>query len=140
MKDLFTIFLFFCVTTLFTPAQAGSLFTTAINGRHYNLVIIDSSKEKKYASSIEKSFQQDANKHGINKPLRCKNLIDLPVGIADSDHSYGGICRLYEGAISQPIMICNDVLVGHFKMEVIQDDPPTLEQLEKFVADNCVGG
>lgn len=73
------------------------------------------------------------------KITKCSILIDLPAGVRDGNHSYGGICSLSRNGQKSNVMICNDEMVGHFKMDRI-DHKATMQELVDYVASNCVGG
>ena len=85
------------------------------------------------------SFNRAIERNGkTGKITQCKILIDVPVGTAHGNHSYGGFCTLVDGSASN-VIICDDDMVGHFKMEP-SDRKPTMQRLVDFVAKNCYGG
>ncbi len=51
------------------------------------------------------------------KIISCSRLINLPVGTANSNNSYGGMCTLQDGAQRKAVQICNDDMFGHFQMQ-----------------------
>jgi hypothetical protein len=84
------------------------------------------------------------NRAIARRPLRgkitkCSALIDLAVGIADGNHSYGGLCSYSENGGRASVMICNDEMVGHFQMIKIREQP-WLHDLTDFVLRSCTGG
>ena len=68
----------------------------------------------------------------------CEKVIDLPVGTAKGNHSYGGICTLDQGGKEIKFIICADIMVGHQVMQF--GGILSQERLAKFVALNCFGG
>lgn len=75
--------------------------------------------------------------HG--KITQCKTLIDVPVGTSHGNHSYGGLCNYSEGDHNSNVMICNDEMVGHFKIHKT-DREISIQELVDFVVSNCFGG
>lgn len=86
------------------------------------------------------SFNGDIKGSGLKgKISQCKVLIDVPVGTAHGNHSYGGLCALSEDEKKSNIMICNDDMIGHFKMDKVMHEV-TMQELVDFVVSNCYGG
>jgi hypothetical protein len=86
------------------------------------------------------SFNADMKRRGIvGKITGCKSLIDVPAGTAHGDHSYGGWCTIDESNEKVEVMICNDDMVGNFKVTK-HAHSPTTQELVDFVVSNCVGG
>jgi hypothetical protein len=73
------------------------------------------------------------------KITQCKVLIDVPVGTSHGNHSFGGLCTLLKNDKDSSVMICNDDVVGHFKMDKV-DHEATMQELVDFVVSNCYGG
>ena len=67
-------------------------------------------------------------------------LIDLPEGVADGNHSYGGFCNLRVHNLEIPVEVCKDVIVGYFKLMPTTSQPEDKTALAAFVAANCYGG
>ena len=74
------------------------------------------------------------------KIVGCFKLIDLPTGTADGNHSFGGLCRLQNGAARSDVKICNDDMVGHFSMEPTDLGKESDKSLVDFVNAHCFGG
>lgn len=72
--------------------------------------------------------------------IGCERLIDLPVGYANSNDSFGGFCTIIDGQARSRVLICNDEMIGHFAMEVLKDGEDTDAHLIKFTDENCFGG
>lgn len=68
----------------------------------------------------------------------CQILTDLPIGTAQGNHSFGGICEVDFGGVEVTAMICDDILVGRPTIQIITH--PTRHSLHKFVVENCYGG
>jgi hypothetical protein len=86
------------------------------------------------------SFNADITKRSLRGRIaKCSTLIELAVDIADGNHSYGGICSYSESGKRTNVMICDDEMVGHFKMSEIHDRP-VIQDLADFVLLNCTGG
>lgn len=86
------------------------------------------------------SFNKSGGFNNNNKILSCATLVDLPVGTAYGNHSYGGICYLKENKEILPVMVCDDEMVGHFSLEKIQKENTSVYDLADFVRKNCYGG
>jgi len=86
------------------------------------------------------SFNSDIKRKGLKGQIsQCKILIDIPVGTAHGNHSFGGLCALSENEKNSTVMICNDDMAGHFKMDDI-DREVTKQELVDYVVSNCFGG
>jgi uncharacterized protein len=87
------------------------------------------------------SFNQSLAAHKKNgKIIGCSKLVNLPVGHANSNNSFGGICTLQDGAQRQNVTICNDDMVGHFAMQPTAPQDIPGKNLIDFTYDNCFGG
>lgn len=85
--------------------------------------------------SFNKSLAENKSPGRI---LGCEQLIDLPSGSFEGNHSFGGLCILTKGAVRQRVHICNDEMVGHFALEPSTDD--TALALRDFTNSRCFGG
>ena len=86
------------------------------------------------------SFNSDiAHRQLPGRITQCRTLIDVPVGTAHGNHSFGGLCTYSENGHNSSVMICDDEMVGHFKMEKI-DHEISAQKLVDFVVSNCFGG
>lgn len=81
----------------------------------------------------------------------CSLVVDMPAGVADGNHSYGGFCRLISKTKiknivrSEDIMICSDIMVSRLKMQNLKYLPPMADSdkkdnLVKFIVAHCYGG
>lgn len=94
-----------------------------------------------YDSSYRiESFNESLSHTSSGKITACKLLVDIAVGTAHGNHSYGGLCTLTTGNKTEPVRICNDDMVGHFSLMKLDRNTTTIEELGTFVADNCYGG
>lgn len=86
-----------------------------------------------------KSFNQTLIEQ--KKPGRiigCTKLIDLPVGYAGSNNSFGGVCKMQNGATRTTVEICNDDMFGHFSMQTALPDLSDKDLIE-FTNSHCFG-
>jgi uncharacterized protein len=87
------------------------------------------------------SFNQSlAEQKKSGKIIGCSRLINLPVGYANSNNSFGGVCTLQDGAQRTSVEICNDDMVGHFQMRSAAPQEVSDKSLVDFTNDNCFGG
>jgi len=113
---------------------SDTLEDVEVDGAHYNLVTLHDTNYR------NQSFNEDLKRNGRGEIVACYMLIDVPVGTAHGNHSYGGICTLVNGSEKTDVLICNDEMVGHFKMIKIDRAATTKNDLIKFTACNCYGG
>lgn len=87
------------------------------------------------------SFNQSlAVRKTPGKIIGCSKLVNLPVGHADSNNSFGGVCTLLEDTKRTTVQVCNDDMVGHFEMRVATPPEVSNKSLIDFTNDNCFGG
>lgn len=72
--------------------------------------------------------------------LGCSALIDLPVGTASGNDSFGGLCTLAADGKRSEVQICDDDMVGHFAMQPADPARRTDAALIEFTNANCYGG
>lgn len=72
--------------------------------------------------------------------IGCSRLVDLPVGTARGNHSFGGICTMTHGDTRHIVTICNDSMIGHFAIDNTGGNPVTDKQLVEFTDKQCFGG
>lgn len=115
-----------------------SLGNFSINGAVYSVYLLAGNSSVKQTQLLNEALK-DRNSFGHLE--NCRRIIEIPVGTADGDHSYGGLCLLNENSSKlNHVMICNDDLVGHFKIRHIQRYEDNISDLIRFVIDNCTGG
>ncbi|MGF9758430.1 hypothetical protein AAII07_24830 [Microvirga sp. 0TCS3.31] len=108
-----------------------------INGESYNLVRLS---EDEVQQSIPKFEAEMKSRKLPGRIVQCISGIDLPVGTAHGNHSYGSYCILKnEGALT-PVQICRDELVGHFKVAPVDLTTASIKNLANFIRANCYGG
>ncbi len=91
-------------------------------------------------SSRTDSFNQSIKANGKpGKILQCKTLIDIPSARGGRDIGMGGYCTYQENSKNENVFICNDDLVGNFKLEKI-DHEPSNQELIDFILSYCGGG
>ncbi|QXG50028.1 lysozyme inhibitor LprI family protein [Pseudomonas viridiflava] len=87
------------------------------------------------------SFNQSLKQRKQNgQVIGCSRLIDLPVGVAGGNHSFGGVCVLQEGAQRKTVMICNDDMFGHFQVQPSTLQDVSDKRLIDFTYAQCYGG
>lgn len=87
------------------------------------------------------AFNASLAEHQFNgKIIGCSKLLDLPVGTAHGNHSFGGLCTLEQNTKRKAITICNDAMVGHFAVNVVGSNIPTDQDLIDFTNKQCFGG
>ncbi|HEX7815926.1 lysozyme inhibitor LprI family protein [Dyella sp.] len=74
------------------------------------------------------------------KIIGCSQLINLPVGTAGSNNSFGGICTLQDGTQRKVVEICDDDMFGHFEIKPIDLQETSEKNLIGFTHENCFGG
>jgi uncharacterized protein len=74
------------------------------------------------------------------KIIGCSKLIDLPVGNAGSNDSFGGICIWQDGTKRTQVEICNDDMIGHFAVRAVDLKSISERGLIDFTNDQCFGG
>jgi hypothetical protein len=84
-------------------------------------------------------FEEHLAKLGFaGKVVSCQGMIDLPAGVEGGDHSYGAVCTLDAGGHRSDVMLCDDILFGHFAMPA-DKFVNTREAVAMFTDENCSG-
>ncbi|WP_240434005.1 lysozyme inhibitor LprI family protein [Achromobacter sp. B7] len=91
-------------------------------------------------SRVESFNQSLAHQKQNGRIIGCSRLIDLPVGAAGSNHSFGGSCVLQEGTQRKNVRICNDDMFGHFQVEPSTPQDASDKRLVDFIYAQCYGG
>ncbi len=91
-------------------------------------------------SRVESFNQSLAHQKQNGRIIGCSQLIDLPVGAAGSNHSFGGSCVLQEGTQRKNVRICNDDMFGHFQVEPSTPQDASDKRLVDFIYAQCYGG
>ena len=119
------------------PHELGptDLTTITIAGVDYNLVTF------RDPNAGIRWFDAELERFSIQGSIvRCSLLIDLPVGVADGNHSYGGFCTLRVQNLEIRVEVCKDMMASHFKLMPVTSQPEDKTELAAFVAANCYGG
>ncbi len=129
---------------VFTALLVATLADAAPSATFINGVTVatDNGAALQIANPNERNASFNANLHRRQLPGRivdCSSLIDVPVGTARGNHSFGGICTLVENGKKSSVMICDDEMVGHFRMEKMDRKVP-VQGLIDFIVSNCFGG
>lgn len=91
-------------------------------------------------SRVDSFNQSLAHQKQNGRIIGCSRLIDLPVGVAGSNHSFGGSCVLQEGTQRKNVRICNDDMFGHFQVEPSTPQSDSDKRLVDFTYAQCYGG
>lgn len=134
-----------CMTALlalvFVPSSrvwAGAKTSVKIGDTRYNLVIFD---RDEYPPVFEKITGALARENYPGTLEYCKLVIDLPVGTAQGNHSYGGLCTIKHEETYSKVMVCHDEMLGRLATAPLEAGKVyTINQLIKFVAAHCYGG
>jgi hypothetical protein len=86
------------------------------------------------------SFNGNLQRKGATARIAsCQSLIEVPVGTARGNHSFGGLCTLDDMNERAQVVICDDDMIGHFKLKKVKHEVP-MQELIDFVVTNCFGG
>lgn len=64
--------------------------------------------------------------------IGCSRLINLPVGTAGGNNTYGGVCTVMRGSQPKVVEICNDDMIGRFEMKDVIPQDVTAKDLVDF--------
>jgi hypothetical protein len=126
----------------FNPDSRETVGTIIIDDHEYNLYL----SEGIYADGIISSFNAELKVKKMGNIEACKRVIEMPVGVAQGNRSYGGLCILNEDSKKTYIKVCSDEMLGRFVIEPFLYENkagqyfPDLNDLARFVAKNCYGG
>lgn len=96
---------------------------------------VEPSKVPRRVRQLDRSLR----KSGLpGRVLSCTDMVDVAVGTALGNHSYGGICKVAFGSKRTDLLLCNDEMVGHFAISASY--AVTRERVVRFVTNNCTGG
>jgi len=103
------------------------------NSESHNLITLRNSNER------NRSFSKDLTTRKFKAVLGCETLVDVSVGTAHGNDSYGGLCKLKDAKEESFYMVCNDDMIGHFNI-IQAASNATRYELADFVVKNCYGG
>jgi uncharacterized protein len=103
----------------------------SLDGETYNLITLRDANEN------NQSFSKDLIRRHREPILGCETLVDIAVGTAHGNHSFGGICKL-KGETGF-FMVCNDRMIGHFNIVKVSGEA-TRHGLADFTIKSCFGG
>lgn len=120
------------------PNPTETIAFIDIAGNEHRVILLDGANVQLTIEAFNQSLKDEKMDGNISY---CRRVIDIPVGTARGNHSYGGLC-VYENPPATPkrVLICNDILVGHFKMATLKAEEDEVTSLSGFVRDNCFGG
>lgn len=105
----------------------------ASNGEHHNLVIFRDPNERNH------SFDLDLKSRKLGQVVGCEALVDIAVGTAHGNHSFGGLCKVRSGNDTKYVMMCDDEMIGHFQM-LTASSGTSNHELADFTIKYCFGG
>lgn len=105
----------------------------ASNSEQHNLVIF------RDANARNHSFNRDLKSRKLGQVLGCEALVDIAVGTAHGNNSFGGLCKVRTVSETKYMMVCDDDLTGHFQMVKASRDTSNHE-LADFTIKYCFGG
>ncbi|USX26530.1 lysozyme inhibitor LprI family protein [Oxalobacteraceae bacterium OTU3CINTB1] len=105
----------------------------ASNGENHFLMTL------RDANARNQSFSKDLSRRKLGAVSGCETLVDIAVGTAHGNHSFGGLCRLGSERAASFFMVCNDEMLGNFKVMPAASGT-TRYQLADFTIKNCFGG
>lgn len=138
----------FVACATFAVAIAGPITGIKIQDKAYILDVLEKTEFPAVIKILNRAKESSSKyqENQIAEPIdNCTFMIDLPRGTATGNHSYGGYCetKMGKGVKPKHMIVCADVMVGHFKSELIEDilhTPQEINALAAFVAQNCTGG
>lgn len=84
-------------------------------------------------------FQSDLTERGMPGHITwCDAILGFPALSAGGNRSYGGICEVESG--KPKVAICDDEMVGHFKVRPVGEYGMSMRELAVFVAAYCTAG
>lgn len=88
-------------------------------------------------SRIDSFNQSLAQQKQAGKIIGCSRLIDLPLGTAQGDHVFGGLCTLQVEKLRKDVEICNDDMAGAFQVQPTSSPDISDKQLIDFTYAQC---
>ncbi|WLI87896.1 hypothetical protein Q4S45_14235 [Massilia sp. R2A-15] len=86
-----------------------------------------------------KSFSAKVQARALGSVLGCETLIEVPVGTAHGNNSFGGVCKVKTANKTHYMAICDDDMVGHFGAIEAESGLPQ-KALVDFTIKECFGG
>lgn len=103
----------------------------ALDGQSYNLLTMRNANER------VASFSKELIRRKMAPVASCESLVDVAVGTAHGNNSFGGICKLQHQTAF--FMVCDDDMIGHFSVIKVAGQA-TRQGLADFTIRNCFGG
>lgn len=105
----------------------------AANGESHFLITMRDSNAR------NQSFSKDLSSRKLRAVSGCETLVDIAVGTAHGNQSFGGLCRLGGEKKTSFFMVCNDAMMGYFQVTPALSGA-TRYELADFTIKNCFGG
>jgi hypothetical protein len=72
--------------------------------------------EPRLIAEIMKGYRRTLRDLGMSARVHaCRTIVDMAVGTARSNHSYGAVCSVSFGRKRTDVLLCNDLMVGHLR-------------------------
>lgn len=107
--------------------------TYASNGETHFLMTLRNPNER------NPSFNASLARRHLPLVASCESLVDIPIGTARGNHSFGGLCKLKSEKDTGFFMVCNDEMIGHFQLTRASGSV-TRNELADFTIKHCFGG
>ncbi len=98
--------------------------------------VVISKEPNERLNSFNKSIREIGNEN--SEVLDCDTLVLVSVGTVHGNNSYGGFCSVKRNKKISSVMICDDDMIGHFK--IVDQNSSSLYELGEFTYKNCFGG
>lgn len=134
--NYFFLFLIFFICSESNARTLITFYPESINFKGYNLVLYEDKKDVLEVFEKNKNWK-DNPQYKNTKFSNCHNFINVPVGTANGNHSYGAICNIDDDI--EEYMVCGDIMLGRLKIEKPQENWE-FRDLVLFVINNCYGG
>ena len=129
--------LFLILIGISSVSYAQALTSINIDGKFYDLVIYSVDEHAEVMEIFNENIKRWKRPEKITS---CSFVINLPV-TARGNPNYGGYCISRVGEKTEYLMICADIMIGHLKTQSYDQSHPTeINDLAKFVINNCYGG
>lgn len=104
-----------------------------VDGETYFLMTMRNANER------NPSFNTSLSRRQLPLVAACESLVDISVGTAHGNNSFGGLCKLKSEKETGFFMVCNDEMIGHFQLAKASGSI-TRHELADFTIKHCFGG
>ncbi len=129
-------FLFLIVVLVSGAAQAGEPRPFSVDGRAYNMIVLDLTESGEPVDFFRRIFKPHAYLRGQLRD--CATVIDVTGEAAQDGHHYGGFCRVENNGQTMRIMICGNTQTERSVEKLPgRTTPMTVDNLAAFVVQSC---